>query len=93
MRFRGNPGRLRKCTIQPPDPDVGINHYYAEHDVADDWVTITAFDDECLGKNDMTIRLPWLPGVRPGPMDPLGQIWELIKDRIEEKIMEIEDDE
>ena len=79
--------------IQPPDPDVGITAPYPEFDVTDDWVTLKAFDDDSLGDDDMTIRLPWLPGVKPGPSDPLGLIWEKIKDRIEEKIMEIEDDE
>ena len=77
--------------IQPPDPDVGISSSYAEVDVADDWVMVKAFDDDSLGDDDMTIRLPWLPGVRPGPADPLGQIFSKIEDGICEKIMEIEE--
>lgn len=74
------------------DPDVGEGHgFYPEFDPVDDWVTVTAFDDDALGEDDMTIRLPWLPSVRPGPMDPLGQIWERVSDTIAEKIMELED--
>lgn len=74
------------------DPDVGEGHgFYPEFDPVDDWVTVTAFDDDALGEDDMTIRLPWLPRVRPGPMDPLGQIWERVSDTIAEKIMELED--
>lgn len=80
-------------TIQPPEPDVGIFRSYPEFDITDDWVTVRAFDDDSLGDDDMTIRLPWLPRVKPGPMDPLGQIADRINMRIEEKIMEIEDDE
>ena len=79
--------------IQPPDPDVGITAPYPEVDVADDWVTVKAFDDDSLGEDDMTIRLPWLPGVRPGPADPLGQIFNKIEDRVSEKVMEIEEDD
>lgn len=44
--------------MQPADPDVGIRSAYPEFDVTDDWVTLTAFDDESLGEDDMTIRLP-----------------------------------
>lgn len=78
-------------TMQPPDRDVGIFSSYPEFDITDDWVTVRAFDDDSLGDDDMTIRLPWLPRVRPGPMDPLGQIWERVSDTIAEKIMELED--
>lgn len=80
-------------TIQPADPDVGFFRSYPEFDITDDWVTVRAFDDDSLGDDDMTIRLPWLPRVRPGPSDPLGQIADYINDWIEAKIMEIEDDE
>jgi len=75
------------------DPDVGEGHgFYPECDVTDDWVTVTAFDDDALGEDDLTITLPWLPG-KPGPHDPLGQIWNACQDRISDEIMEIEDDE
>lgn len=80
-------------TIQPSDPDVGIAGPYPEIDIDDDWVTVRAFDNDALGEDDMTIRLPWLPSVKPGPIDPLGQIWDALRDRIEEKIMEIEDND
>ena len=79
-------------TIQPPDPDVGIFTHYPEFDITDDWVTVTAFDDDALGEDDLTITLPWLPG-KPGPHDPLGQIWNACQDRISDEIMEIQDDE
>ena len=59
----------------------------------DDFVTITAFDDNALGEDDMRITLPWLSGRHPGNSDPLGQIWHAVHDRIEQHIMEIEDDE
>lgn len=78
-------------TMQPADPDVGLFSRYPEFDITDDFVTVRAFDDDALGEDDMTIRLPWLPRVRPGPMDPLGQIWERVSDTIAEKIMELED--
>ncbi len=75
------------------DPDVGEGHgLYPEFDPVDDWVTVTAFDDDALGEDDMTITLPWLPG-KPGPHDPLGQIWNACQDRISDEIMEIQDDE
>lgn len=80
-------------TIQPPDRDVGIFRPYPEFDPLDDFVTITAFDDNALGEDDMRITLPWLSGRHPGNSDPLGQIWHAVHDRIEQHIMEIEDDE
>lgn len=79
--------------IQPADPDVGIMSPYPEVDVDDDWVTVKAFDDDSLGEDNMTIRLPWLPALRPCPADPLGQIFNKIEDRVSEKVMEIEGDD
>ena len=80
-------------TIQPPDPDVGIFTHYPEFDITDDWVTVTAFDDDALGEDDLTITLPWLPGRCHGNFDVLGQIWHKQHDRIADEIMEIEDDQ
>lgn len=80
-------------TMQPADPDVGIRSAYPEFDIMDDWVTVRAFDDDALGEDDMTIRLPWLPGRYPGNDDVLGQIWNRQHDDIAIEIMEIEGDE
>lgn len=76
------------------DPDVGEGHgFYPEFDPVDDWVTVTAFDDDALGEDDMTITLPWLPGRYPGNCDVLGQIWHRQHIAIACEIMEKEDDE
>ena len=79
-------------TIQPADPDVGINGAYPEFEPADDFVTVTAFDvrDSLCGE-DMTIKLPMLPGRHLGNDDVLGQIWQRQHDRIADEIMELED--
>jgi hypothetical protein len=79
--------------ICPAEPDVGIRHAYPEIEVTDDWVTLTAFDNDTPGQEDIQIRLPWLPFLPPGPADPLGQIYAAIEDWISEKIMEIEDND
>ena len=69
--------------MQPADPDVGIFSAYPEFDITDDWVTVRGFDDDALGEDDITIRLPWLPG-KSGRHDPLGQIYDQVHDKIDQ---------
>lgn len=77
-------------TMHRGDRDIGEPDRFPEFDITDKWVTVRAFDDDDLG-NSMEIRLPWLPG-RPGTHDPLGQIWEARRDKINDAIMEHEID-